>query len=98
MERNKLNESELEFVKSFSSFVNGRLSSPKQVGDELARDHRYLVQEKFKVVLAFMETLALNWHLGYYDTRNEWSCKLAAEMIDGLIQQNLYFPSDKYKF
>ena len=98
MERIDLNEYEKEFVKEFSRFVNGGLSSPKRVGDELANDHRYLVQEKFKVLLGFMESLALNWHKGFYDARNEWACKLAAKMIDGLIQQDLYYPSSNYKF
>ena len=94
----ELNEYEAKFVKEFSSFVNGRLSSPKRVGDELTNDHRYLVQEKFKVALAFLENLALNWHKGYYDARNEWACKLSAEMIDKLIDEDLYVPSDNYKF
>ena len=98
MAKNELNEYESKFVKDFSGFVNGRLSSPKRVGDELTNDHRYLVQEKFKVALGFLETLALNWHKGNFDTRNEWACKLSAEMIDTLIEEGLYVPSDKYKF
>ena len=98
MAKNELNEYEAKFVKDFSGFVNGRISSPKRVGDELTNDHRYLVQEKFKVALGFLETLALNWHKGYFDTRNEWACKLSAEMIDTLIEEGLYVPSDKYKF
>ena len=98
MVRQQLNEEENAFVKMFSQFVNGRISSPKRVGGELANDHRYLVEEKFKVALAFLETLALNWHKGCYDTRNEWACKLSAEMIDKLVEENLYFPSENYKF
>ena len=98
MARYDLNEAEIKFVKEFSDFVNGRISSPKRVGDELANDHRYLVQEKFKVALGFLETLAMNWHKGYYDARNEWACALSAEMIDKLIAEDLYVPSEKYKF
>ena len=98
MVRQQLNEEENAFVKMFSQLVNGRISSPKRVGGELANDHRYFVEEKFKVALSFLETLALNWHKGYYDTRNEWACKLSAEMIDKLIEADLYFPSENYKF
>ena len=98
MERKLLNDEETAFVKMFSQFINGRISSPKRVGDELANDHRYLVQEKFKVALAFIERLALNWHQGSFDARNEWACQLAADMIDGLIEKGLYFPSDNYKY
>ena len=59
MVRQQLNEEENAFVKMFSHFVNGRNSSPKRVGGELANEHRYLMEEKFKVAMAFLET---SWH------------------------------------
>ena len=44
---------------------------------ELANDHRFLVNEKFKVMMAFMEQLAVNYQKCHYDPHNEWDCTLA---------------------
>jgi hypothetical protein len=37
------------------------MSSAKNTGIELANDHRFLVQEKFKVAMYFIEQLAVNY-------------------------------------
>lgn len=39
----KMNESEQEFVRTESRFINGYLSNKKAVAEAMARDHRYLV-------------------------------------------------------
>lgn len=62
----------------------------------LADDHRYLVNEKAKLMFYFMEQLAENWHKGRYDQRNEWACRLAAEAIDHLAENDLYHLPEEY--
>lgn len=69
-----INERDKEFANEFSRFVNGKMCSASKVGAEFANDHRFLVNEKFKVMMAFMEQLAVNYQKGYYDLRNEWAC------------------------
>lgn len=96
MDCNQLSENDKKFVEEFSRFVNGKMDSTEKVGKELANDHRYLVNEKFKVMLYFMETLANNWHKGYYDPRNEYACKLAATAIDSLVENELYYVPEEY--
>ena len=72
---------------------NGKMCSASKVGAEFANDHRFLVNEKFKVMMAFMEQLAINYQKGYYDLRNEWACTLAHAAIEALREQQLYYPS-----
>ena len=55
---NRLSENEKAFVECFSRFVNGQMGSASKVGNALADDHRYLINEKGKVVFAFLERLA----------------------------------------
>ena len=97
MSTDKLSESEQKFVEDFSDFVNGRLSHYREVGEALANDHRYLIQEKFKVALHFMEKLALDYMRGWYDGRNEYTCKCCYQMIEELRCSDLYFPSEEYR-
>lgn len=52
---NMINERDKEFANEFSRFVNGKMCSASKVGAEFANDHRFLVNEKFKVMMAFME-------------------------------------------
>lgn len=85
MDRN-LSEKEQAFVEGFSRFVNGQMGSAAKVGDALANDHRYLVNEKGKVVFAFLERLADDYQKGRYDQRNEWVCRLAAETIEQFVE------------
>lgn len=87
----RLSEKEQEFVSNFSEFVNGKMSSAKSVDAAMANDHCYLVNEKAKMMFAFMEQLAKDYQQGHYDQRNEWACRLAAEAIEHLASQRLYF-------
>lgn len=91
-----LTENDKRFANEFSEYVNGRMASPQKVGRALADDHRYLVNEKAKLMFCFMEQLAENWHKGRYDRRNEWACRLAAEAIDHLAENGLYRLSGTY--
>lgn len=88
-----INERDKEFANEFSRFVNGKMCSASKVGAEFANDHRFLVNEKFKVMMAFMEQLAINYQKGYYALRNEWACTLAHAAIEALREQQLYHPS-----
>ena len=88
-----INERDKEFATEFSRFVNGKMDSASKLGAEFANDHRFLVNEKFKVMMAFMEQLAINYQKGYYDLRNEWACTLAHAAIEALREQQLYDPS-----
>lgn len=90
---NQLSESDKQFVKNFSAFVNGQMNSAKKVGAELASDHRYLVNEKAKIAFSFLENLASNYEKGYYDERNEWACHLAWEAISHLESKELFYKS-----
>lgn len=93
MEDSIISENDKQFADEFSRFVNGKMRSAKKTGIELANDHRYLVQEKFKVAMYFIEQLADNFKKGYYDPRDEWACKLAAATIEHLSEKELYFPT-----
>ena len=93
---NQLSENDKRFADEFSNYVNGKMASPRKVGKELADDHRYLVNEKAKLMFYFMEQLAENWHKGRYDQRNEWACRLAAEAIDHLAENDLYHLPEEY--
>ena len=93
---NQLSENDKRFADEFSNYVNGKMASPRKVGKALADDHRYLVNEKAKLMFYFMEQLAENWHKGKYDQRNEWACRLAAETIDHLAENNLYHLPEEY--
>ena len=90
MDRN-LSEKEQAFVEGFSRFVNGQMGAAAKVGDALANDHRYLVNEKGKVVFAFLERLADDYQKGHYDQRDEWACRLAAETIEHLVENGMYY-------
>ena len=87
---NRLLENEKAFVEFFSRFVNGQMCSASEVGNALADDHRYLINEKGKVVFAFLERLANDYQKGRYDQRNEWVCRLAAETIEHLEENGMY--------
>ena len=87
---NSLSEKEQAFVKEFSQFVNGQMCSAAKVGNALADDHRNLINEKGKVVFAFLERLANDYQKGRYDQRDEWVCRLAAETIEHLEDNRMY--------
>lgn len=67
-----------------SNIVNSTLFNPIEVGIELTTDHRYLQNEEFKTFLHFAGQLARNYEKGLYDDRNEFACKSALAMIEGL--------------
>lgn len=91
MEDYRISERDKAFAEAFSQFVNGKMASASKTGQMLANDHRYLVNEKFKVVVAFIEELAVCYHKGQFDRRNEWACHLAAEAMRCFTVNRLYY-------
>ena len=73
-----------------SEMVNKSSFRPMEVGVELTTDHRYLVNEEFKMFLHFAGQLARNYENGNFDGRNEFACKCAKIMTDALKQSDLY--------
>ena len=78
------NERGKELAGIISEFVNGVSSDYTSVADELARDHRYLQGEEFKLALEIILALAHNHAKGWCDPRNEFACKMATAMVKGL--------------
>lgn len=89
----KMTESEQEFVSRESDFINGGLYNVAAVAAAMGRDHRYLQQERFKLVLEYMHVLAVSERKGRYDARNEWACKCARVAIEAMQKADLvYYP------
>ena len=86
-----ISSNDKEFADVFSRFVNGKMGSAQLTGEELANDHRYLVNEKFKVAMAFIDKLAQCHGHGWYDPRDEWACTLAASIMAHLNEKQLYY-------
>lgn len=89
------NERGKELAGIISEFVNGVSSDYKSVADELARDHRYLQGEEFKLALEIILALAHNHAKGWFDPRNEFACKMATAMVKGLEQADMLAYYDK---
>ena len=94
------------FVRQFSDYVNGKMQSEKVYNREtgkddwiggaqacarkMAREHRYLQQEMFKVCLEYIKVLAENYEKGIYDGRNEWSCKVSKDFVDYCKEKDIW--------
>lgn len=89
-----ISKQDIEFAKEFERFVNGRMRSADDTGRELSRVHRYLQQQMFKVFIGFMRQLAHNYQKGYYDDRNEWASRVAAEAYATLVEKELVYDPD----
>lgn len=87
-------ESDKEFAREFENFVNGKMHSADKTGKALTCAHRYLQQQMFKVFVGFMRQLAINYHRGRYDDRNEWASRLSAEAYDRLVETELIYDPD----
>ena len=72
------------FARTFGNFVNGRMCSARKVAEAMAREHRYLQAEMFRVCLAYIRVLSENYEKGYYDPRNEYACKTSKRIVEFL--------------
>jgi hypothetical protein len=73
-----------------SNIVNNTLFSPLETGVQLSTDHRYLVNEEFKIFLHMAGQLSRNFESGNFDGRNEFACKCSKVIIDALEKADLY--------
>jgi hypothetical protein len=78
------------FARQFSDFVNGKCYDMKKLAEAMACDHRYLVQEKFKVCLEYIKKLAENCDKGYFDARNEWACKTSKAIVESCREKDIW--------
>ena len=73
------------FARQFSDFVNGKCGYDyKETAELLAKDHRHLQNEMFKIMLEYIKILAENYDSGWYDPRNEFACTASKHMVEGL--------------
>lgn len=88
-----ISNNDKEFVVAFDNFVNGKMQSATNTGKALATIHRYLQSQAFKVCVAYIRQLAVNYRTGYYDERNETAARRAAMMYDTLMNgDEIYDP------
>ena len=91
-----ISNNDKEFVVAFDNFVNGKMQSATNTGKALATIHRYLQSQAFKVCVAYIRQLAVNYRTGYYDERNEMAARRAAMMYDTLMNgDEIYDPEYK---
>lgn len=76
------------FVRFFSNFVNGKLTSKRDVANRMAGEHRYLQSEMFKVCMAYIEKLEEMYANGRYDGRNSYACETSSKIIKALSEMN----------
>ena len=72
------------FAKQISNFVNGKCHDMEKTARLMANDHRYLVQEMFKLFIAFAKELSKDFFKGAYDQRNQWACSKSVEIMNKL--------------
>lgn len=72
------------FAKQISKFVNGKCHDMEKTARLMANDHRYLVQEMFKLFIAFAKELSKDFFKGAYDPRNQWACSKSVEIMNKL--------------
>lgn len=82
------------FINEVERFVNGRMTNPQKIGKGLSTMHRYLQHQAFKIVVAYMRQLALNFQAGRFDDRNEWAVKAAATAYDSLVENEIVWDTE----
>ena len=90
----KTNEGETRddvFARFFSNYVNRCGYDKQKAAEHMAREHRYLQNEMFKVCLEYIKMLASAYENDRYDPRNEWACKTSKHMLDHLKDIDWWF-------
>lgn len=76
----------VDLAEALSAFINSADSDEiVLLANDIARDHRTLVQRKFGFFLAFTKVLARNYNEGNYDARNEYACKTSVGIMNLVI-------------
>lgn len=80
--QHELNEKRELLAEQLSSFVNGAGDQEMaELACDMSNDHRSLVQKKMGLFLKFCKVLSEQEKDGRYDARNEYSVKLASQIM-----------------
>lgn len=77
------------FARQFGNFVNGKMTSAAKVAEKMAKEHRYLQMEMYRVCVNYFKALAESYEKRNYDPRNEWAVKASHIIVDYLKIENL---------
>lgn len=72
------------FARQFSRYVNGMARNYQKTASIMAKDHRYLQNEMFKLFTAYVRELAVAHGKKFYDPRNEYACEASAKIVKAL--------------
>ena len=70
------------FARFFGNYVNRCPNDFKRAAKAMAREHRYLQNEMFKVFIEYIKVLAEHYENGCYDGRNAWACDSSKKILD----------------
>lgn len=77
----------IENAKSISNMFNNFGTNPRVIAVYLAtKEHRYLQDKEFKMMLDFIALKARDYEEGEYDTRNEQACQMCKTMFDAITE------------
>ena len=77
----------IEDAKSISNIFNDYICNPRVIAAYLAtKEHRYLQDKEFKMMLDFIALKARDYKEGRYDTRNELACRMCNVMFDAITE------------
>lgn len=77
----------IENAKSISNIFNNYTSSSRVIAVYLAtKEHRYLQDKEFKMMLDFIALKARDYKEGRYDARNELACQISKVMFDAITE------------
>lgn len=77
----------IENAKSISNIFNDYMSDPRAIAVYLAtKEHRYLQDKEFKMMLDFIALKARDYKAGRYDARNELACQMSKVMFDAITE------------
>lgn len=65
----------------FTKYINS-MARDGSLAEELHNTHRTLMQSTTGVLIQFIELLAEDYKNGFYDARNEASCKFAKKVME----------------
>ena len=79
------------FARQISDFVNGKCYDMKKTAKKMAKDHRFLQQEMFKLFMEYITILSNNYEKNIFDGRNEWACKCSNKIVKHLKEKEMLF-------
>ena len=76
------------FARFFGNYVNHCPNDFKRAAKGMAKEHRYLQNEMFKVFMEYVKILAENCEKGFYDPRNYYAAQSAKKILDHFKEIN----------